>query len=224
MANLLVQATGILRGEFSFAPFEPPRKVITRLIAFIMVCGFGYGAVMGTFGGLGGERVWQVIYSAAKVPLLLFATFLVSLPSFFVFNTLFGLRSDFPQVIGVLFATQAGLTVLLLALAPYTALWYVSSSNYDAAVIFNGVMFGMASLGAQWLLSRSYQPLITANPKHRVMLRVWLGIYIFVGIQMGWILRPFVGDPSLPVQFFRREVWGNAYVEVVKKIWNALAQ
>ena len=27
------------------------------------------------------------------------------------------------------------------------------------------------------------------------MLRTWLVIYVFVGIQMGWVLRPFVGSP-----------------------------
>ena len=28
------------------------------------------------------------------------------------------------------------------------------------------------------------------------MLRTWLVIYVFVGIQMGWVLRPFIGDPA----------------------------
>ena len=30
------------------------------------------------------------------------------------------------------------------------------------------------------------------------MLRAWLGVYAFVGIQMGWVLRPFVGQPDRP--------------------------
>ena len=45
--------------------------------------------------GFDGPRVWQVVYSAVKVPFLLFTTFLLSLPSFFVVNTLLGLRPDF---------------------------------------------------------------------------------------------------------------------------------
>jgi len=40
--------------------------------------------------------------------------------------------------------------------------------------------------------------------------------YAFVGIQMAWLLRPFVGAPNTPVRFFREEAWGNAYVVVVK--------
>jgi hypothetical protein len=47
-------------------------------------------------------------------------------------------------------------------------------------------------------------------------------IYAFVGIQMGWLLRPFVGAPNQPVQFFRRENWDNAYVIVTRLAWEAL--
>ena len=48
------------------------------------------------------------------------------------------------------------------------------------------------------------------------MLRAWLVIYVFVGIQMGWVLRPFVGNPVAPVQFFREGSWSNAYEVVLQ--------
>lgn len=41
--------------------------------------------------------------------------------------------------------------------------------------------------------------------------------------QMGWVLRPFIGNPTLPVTFFRAEQWGNAYVEVLETIRRSLA-
>ena len=84
-------------------------------------------------------------------------------------------------------------------------------------------MFAVASFGAQWMLRREYDPLIRRDPKHRWMLRTWIFIYVFVGVQMAWVLRPFVGDPRAPVQFFREEAWGNAYVELVRIIRAALA-
>ena len=122
-----------------------------------------------------------------------------------------------------LLSTQAGLTIILSALAPYTAFWYVSGSRYQPAILWNGVMFAVASLSAQWMLRRSYQPLIEINPKHRWMLRAWLVIYVFVGIQMGWVLRPFIGDPAAPVQFFREGSWTNAYEVVIQMIWDVLS-
>ena len=37
------------------------------------------------------------------------------------------------------------------------------------------------------------------------MLRAWMVIYVFVGIQMGWVLRPFIGNPRLRCSSFGRE-------------------
>ena len=54
---------------------------------------------MGTFGGLHGDRPLQLLYSALKVPLLLLVTFCLSLPSFFVLNTILGVRADFRRVL-----------------------------------------------------------------------------------------------------------------------------
>ena len=73
---------------------------------------------------------------------------------------------------------------------------------------------------ARW--ASEYLPLIRKDPKHRWMLRVWLVIYVFVGIQMGWVLRPFIGNPDAPVQFFREHSWSNAYEVVIQMIWEVL--
>ena len=54
------------------------------------------------------------------------------------------------------------------------------------------------------------------------MLRLWVGVYAFVGIQMGWVLRPFVGDVNAPTTFFRESAWGNAYVVVAETVWKAV--
>jgi len=187
----------------------------------MVVAAFGmfYGAVMGSYGGLDADRPWQMLYSGLKVPLLLSAAFLLSLPTFFVLNTLLGLRADFPRVVRALVSTQAGLTVVLASLAPITAFAYVSGIGYHPAILFNALMFGTASFTAQGLLRREYRDLVAHNPAHRAMLRAWLVVYVFVGIQMGWVLRPFIGDPGRPVQFFREDSWSNAYLAVLDIVW-----
>jgi hypothetical protein len=177
-----------------------------------------YGAVMGSFGGVSGDRSLQILISAVKVPLLLIVTFGIALPSFFVLNTLLGLRSDFLAVVRALAGGQAGLTIVLASLAPYTLLWYASSANYQWALLFNGLMFAIATFTAQAILRSAYRPLIARNPRHRALLRLWLLLYAFIAIQMAWVLRPFVGSPGLPVQFFREESWDNAYVIVARMV------
>jgi hypothetical protein len=183
-----------------------------------IACGLGYGAVMGSFGG----RFGQSVYSAIKVPLLLSATVALSLPSFFILNTLRGLRSDFGAVLRALIGAQAALTVILFSFAPLTALFYGSTTNYRASILFNGLTFGLASLAAQVPLRRAYRPLIDRDPRHRSLARLWLVVYAFVGIQMGWVLRPFIGQPTEPLQFFRAGTWDNAYLVVAGMIGEVL--
>ena|ERR1041384_1212368 len=212
---MLSSADAILRAELPLARDASSVRAIFGYLPHIIAFGLLYGAAMGTFSGFWGERTLQVVYSAVKVPLLLLVTFFVALPSFFVLNTIMGLRQDFAYVMRALMATQAGLTIVLCSLCPMTLLWYRSSENYNAAILFNALMFAVASIAAQWLLRRYYRPLIARSKRHRTMLRVWLLIYAFVGIQMGWVLRPFIGHPDAPVQFFRYRAWGNAYIEVI---------
>src|SRR4051794_34762685 len=110
-----------------------PGVPVGRALAWAVGGGLFYGAVMGSFGGWGGDRLLQVAYSAVKVPILLLVTFGLTLPSFFVLNTVLGLRADFPAVLRAVVTTQAGVAVVLAALAPYTALWYLTSGDYEEA-------------------------------------------------------------------------------------------
>jgi len=224
MRSFLLPIDDLLRGQVLGPTLSEPqrRPPLRRLLLLVVMFGLLYGMVMGSYGGVFGDRWKQVIYSGVKVPFLLIGTFLLSLPSFFVISTLLGLREDFAHSLRVLIATQAALTIILASLAPFTALWYVSSTDYQAAVLFNALMFGISSIAAQLLLRRFYAPLIARNPRHRLLVRAWLMVYAFVGIQMGWILRPFIGDPSMPSRFFREHMWGNAYEVVMRMVWELM--
>lgn len=209
MIGLWKRAEAILRGEANAGAWH-----------IVLGCGLAYGGVMGAFGW----RPGQVVFSGVKVPLLLMATLILSLPSYFIFNTLLGVRSDFATAWRAILASQAGLTIILASLAPLTAFWYASSSYYRSAIYFNALIFAIASLAAQGLLRRSYRPLIERDPRHRQLLRIWFVLYAFVGIQMGWNLRPFVGSPDAPVRFYRSSEWENAYVVVARMIWQSLTR
>lgn len=188
-------------------------QMTVTLLWCIVLFGMTYGAAMGTFGGV---RPAQVLYSSLKVPLLLLVTGGISLPSVFVLYTLSGLRDDFPQVLRALLATQAALATVLAALAPFTVLWYASCRDYRLAILFNGLMFALATASTQRVLRRQCRELIARDARHRTLLQVWLIIYAFIGIQMGWMLRPFVGDPTQPTAFFRPDGLSNAYEALVR--------
>lgn len=212
MKNLLVHADRVVRGDLPIADALPLRRAAPPLLTLILLFGGLYGAVMGSFGSMEGGRSLQVLYSAIKAPLLLLVTFSLSLPSFFVFNTLYGLREDFPQALRALLAGQAGVTILLASLAPLTLLWNISTTGHQEAILFNALMFGVATIGGQVVLRRYYWGLLQRDARHRRLLQFWGVLYAFVGVQMGWVLRPFVGDPQKSIAFFREDSWGNAYV------------
>lgn len=189
------------------------------LVALICVAGLLYGAFMGSYELRTPARLEMVAYSAVKAPILIFATTALCLPGFFVLNSVAGLRRDFERAFGAILAGQAGLTVALASLAPFVAFFYASGVSYRAALLLNAGFFAVATGAGHIIMLRNYRPLIAANRRHRVLLWFWVGLYAFVGMQMGWLLRPFIGAPDMPVTFFREEPFSNAYVVIARLIF-----
>jgi hypothetical protein len=204
-------------GGFAPAPDSPlaPGRPLGAQLRVIVLCGALYGACMGGFGGILGDGWKQILLSASKIPLLFLVTFLLCLPSFFVMNGLAGLREDFARVAAALLGFQCIAAIVLAALGPVTILMNVSTGFYPFIKLWNGVIFAVASLAGHYRMATLYRPLIGVNGRHRIFLRVWIVLYSFVGIQMAWVMRPFVGSPGMPFEVFREEAWGNAYVELL---------
>lgn len=178
-----------------------------------------YGGFMGSFHFVSVDRILQIIYSGIKVPMLLLATMALCIPGFVVINTLLGLRDDLRESLQAILAGQAGLSIVLASLAPFTRFWYFSSESYRGALLFNAGMFTVATMAGHFLARRYYRALIARHRYHRIAQIAWLITYAFVGIQMGWTLRPFIGSPDMPTSFFRAEPFSNAYVVIVRLIF-----
>ena len=192
-----------------------------RGLAVTVAAGGAYGAVMAAFGGWAGDRAWMVCFGAVKVPMLFGATMLLAVPSFYVANVVMGVGSDFRRVWRSLVDYQIAVSLQLAALAPVTLLVNLAESNYRVAQAWSTVVFAAAAWNARQGVVRAYAPLEAARPAHRSLRRLWFVLYAFLGVQMAWDLRPFVGNPELAVTFFRDEI-GNAYTEVPRVLWEAL--
>jgi hypothetical protein len=197
---------------------------IREQLPLIVVGGMLYGVIMGSYRGLDSDGWKQMCLSGVKVPMLFFVAFLLCLPSFYVLNVLAGVGRDFGRVLRALLAFQSLAAVVLAALAPLTGLMNVSTGHYGFMVFWSGVMFAVASVVGQWRMGRLYRVLIAANHRHRPLWWTWMLLYWFVAIQMAWVLRPFVGDPTKPFQLLRAEAWGNAYVEVAHLVARVAAR
>lgn len=219
MRTLLMNTDALLRGTGTFAPGDTRLQQTRWALALLVVFAPIYGAAMGSYQFDSAERLWQVVFAAVKVPLLLMATTLLCLPAFFVLNTVLGLREDFVEALRAILSGQAALGITLAALAPLTRFWYFSVGDYRAALLFNAAMFALATLAGHVVMFRFYRVLVRRNANHRLMAVLWLCLFSFVGIQMGWMLRPFVGDPNAEVAFFRAEPFSNAYVVVARLVF-----
>jgi len=196
----------------------------------VVLLGAFYGAAMGAYGlssgAWGGRALWPILFGALKVPLLLLLAGALSLPAFFVLYTLSGLREDFGLVLRALLATQVGLSAILASLAPFTLLLYASlpaaGASYPTAVLWNFAMFGVASVCSQAIVRFHLRPLWQRDGRHRKMLRAWFLIYGFIGVQLGWVLRPFIGDPVHASGFLRPDAFSNAYLALWSLLLRAL--
>ena len=224
LKRALISIDQILR-DHTVRSTEAPTLSIRKVAIVVVALAPVYGLAMGSYAYVVGERnliqqIPQMLCSGIKVPLLIAITVLVSLPSFFVINTLLGLRSDFRESLKAIVAAQAGLVIILCSLFPLTLFSYISMGgsevSYQLAILFNAAMFGLASVTAQVQLHSYYRQLIERDVRHRWMARMWIFVYAFVGIQAGYVLRPFIGNPVQPTAFLRKDSFRNAYVELFR--------
>jgi hypothetical protein len=201
----------LLRGERGFAA---GRGAVpwAAIAGFVVLYGALSGGVIGSFS----LRAEQVAYSALKVPILIAFSTALCAPSFYALNAVLGLRDDFSAALRGVLSTQATVAVVLASLAPIVGLAYVSGASYRGAVLVDGAAFLAASIAGQVALARHYRPLIARDPRHRRARSLWLVLYWFVTIQLAWVLRPFIGAPSMEPSFLREQAWSNAYVEITR--------
>jgi hypothetical protein len=55
----------------------------------------------------------------------------------------------------------------------------------------------------------------------KMVLIMWMFVYAFVGSQMAWTLRPFIGAPGSRFELFR-QLGGNFYANIIRSIGEIL--
>ncbi|MCA8969862.1 MAG: hypothetical protein KDC95_08770 [Planctomycetes bacterium] len=209
------QPTGTIR---QLLDADRKDESIRWLVLVIVVATPVYGFVLGSYSG----RPLQSLYSALKLPILVLGSGLVVTPFSYVMHAALGVADDYVDAWRATLAAQATMGVCLAAASPLVALTYVSIDRYSLAVLCNGLVWMACLFAGQIVAGRHYRDLAQKNPVHRKLRRLYAVAYAFVVIQLAWMLRPFVGDPELPVTLFRDSLWQNAYVTVTRTILEAL--
>ncbi len=196
-------------------------KIRSMLISSFILMAL-YGLLLGSTHSLG-----QSLSSAAKLPLLFLATLFICAPALYMFNILAGVNQRLGQSVALVLAAISVTAVLLLSFAPITLFFTLTvPDSYQFFKLLNVFFFGIAgSIGAarlsQGLKVLSSGPGDQAVKASRLVFGLWLAVYCFVGSQMAWTLRPFVGYPSAPFELFR-QFGGNFYTDILASVGEIL--
>jgi hypothetical protein len=189
----------------------------------------------------------QLIATTLKVPMVFLFTLVVTFPSLYVFSALLGSRLGFLGLLQLLLAALTVNLCVLAAFGPITGFFTLSTTSYAFMKLLNVAFFAIAGfLGIGYLVralrarenggeapvpstdAATPPPRLGASgggqteagsavPRARSVFLVWLVVYALVGAQMGWVLRPFVGDPGQPFHILRsREA--NIFLDVLRSL------
>lgn len=194
-----------------------------------------------------GAAMLQTVAAMGKVPLLFGATLVVTFPSLYVLNALVGSRLTLGSVWRLLVSSMAVMMAVLASLGPIIAFFSLSTTNYPFMLLLNVVVFALSGfLGLKFLLHTLHRLTVvlydntlidleedeSVNPTDGALDKVsphamarnvrqifgfWVVVFGLVGMQMSWVLRPFISSPDKPfILFSPRE--SNFYAAVLDTV------
>jgi hypothetical protein len=98
---------------------------------------------------------------------------------------------------------------------PLTRLTAGSELTHSLILLINVGTIALAGIMANLRLAQLLWQLCGSKVIARRILVAWLAGNLFVGSQVSWILRPFIGSPDLPVQFVRPNAFQGTFYEAV---------
>ena len=191
------------------------RAMLLSSVAFLAL----YGAAMGST-----HSLWQALSSAVKLPVLFLATLFVCAPTLYFFNVLFGSDQSLTQNVALILTAITVTAVLLLSFAPITLFFLLTTSQYQFFKLLNVAIFAVSGIMGVVFLAQGMRIVAgprTGNDARKWVLRLWIFVYAFVGSQMAWTIRPFIGAPSIRFELFR-QLGGNFYTNIFSSLGEIL--
>ena len=212
----------LLRGEADAISVWSKTWSATRLgsqVAVIVVGAGLYGAAMGWW-----RDPQQALFVAIKFPLIILLTTMGNALINGMLAPLLGLNIPFRQSFSAVVMSFAITSAILGAFSPLIAfmVWNVpplsggvSAAHYSAILLAHVGVIAFAGVTGN---ARLFQLLATFGRSRAVAARVlfaWLAVNLLLGSQLSWNLRPFIGSPDLPVEFFRQNAFQGNFFEAV---------
>lgn len=223
------EITTLLRGETAAMSAWSGQWSARRFALHLAVIVFGagcYGAAMGWW-----RDPQQALFVAIKFPLIILITTLGNALINAMLAPLLGLNLPFRQSFSAIVMSFTIAAAILGAFSPLIAftVWNAPAmtSGVATGATYNFILLSQVAVIALAGVTgnlRLFQLLFQLGGSRATAFRVlsaWLAGNLFLGSQLSWILRPFIGSPTLPVEFFRKAALHGNFFEAV---WHALRQ
>ncbi len=191
-------------------------RTVLNLVFFLLIFAFMYGIVMGSYHG-----VTQALASGIKLCCLFFLVIIICFPAFFIIQYILGSKLGLWQMAAVILSGFVLTTAIMISFSPIIVFFLLTGSNYYFLqllhvfiMLFSGI-FGMMTVVE--LLKHSCEVKNVYPQTGVIVFRFWVVILTFVGIQLAWNLRPFLGDRGQPFEMFR-DYEGNFYTALIYSV------
>jgi len=179
-------------------------QILRTMIATIAVAMAIVGAALGSYRG-----DEQIAYAAIKLPLVLLGTAALSAPALTALGAALGRRSRLATDLALVMSALAFGALLLCACTPLILLGRAIDLPYHRMIVATVVMFAIAGFASLRMIGHALS--LEQGPGWRSALVGLCTVFILVGGQLAWSLRPYLVRPRSPDVPFVREVEGSLY-------------
>jgi hypothetical protein len=213
----------LLRGEpeqtFCWVEWKAARA--WTLVALVWIGAGLYGVAMG-----GWRHPLQSLYTSLKFPLVILLTTLANALLNGMLASLLGMNIGLRQSLMAVLMSFAIASIVLGAFTPLVlfVVWNTPSSGLNSPAAFAAysfmqlthvVLISFAGTVGNVRLMPLLQRLGGSRRVARHVLLAWLAGNLFLGSQICWVLRPFIGRPDMPVEFLGKHPFEDNLYETV---------
>jgi hypothetical protein len=180
-----------------------------------------FGAALGAW-----RSPMQALYGGIKFPLVILLTTAGTALLNGMLAPLLGLNVKFRQSLLIILFSHTISAIILGGFSPILFFVICNAPSVQTATAASGAGHGIvlvvevgliafAGVAANVRLRQLLDRLSGSPPVSRRVMLAWLAANLFLGAQISWLLRPFVGWPGMPVEFLRPNAFQGNFYEIV---------
>ena len=194
---------------------------ITSYLAVIILGAGLFGASMGCW-----RSPLEALYTAIKFPLIILLTATGNAMLNAMLAPLLGLNIPFRQSFISILMSYTITSAIMGSFAPIMGfvVWnapplstdrHSTEGAYQLVLLISICVITFAGMTSHLRLLQLLRKLGGGRSVAARVLFAWLTGNFFLGSQLTWIMRPFIGSPDMPVQFFRDHPMKGSFYEFI---------